>query len=47
MVGLDSEKVLNPEARAVQLHTLADIARDVEADEVFQTITKGINNTVN
>ncbi|KAF7493812.1 Uncharacterized protein SSS_07140 [Sarcoptes scabiei] len=45
MVGLDSEKVLNPEARAVQLHTLADIARDVEADEVFQTITKGINNT--
>jgi hypothetical protein len=39
---LDANHLLgnNPEARVTQIQTLADIARDVEADQVYQNIAR-------
>lgn len=37
---------MKPESRAVQLQALADIVKDVEADQVFQTVTRNVQNTV-
>jgi len=38
IAGLDANQLLSdrPEARVTQLQTLTDIARDVEADQVYQ-----------
>ncbi|OTF72220.1 DUF389 domain containing protein, partial [Euroglyphus maynei] len=45
--GIDSEQFMKPESRAVQLQALADIVKDVEADQVFQTVTRNVQNTDN
>lgn len=37
---------MKPEQRAAQLQALNDIAEDVEADQVFQTVTRSVHNTV-
>lgn len=44
IAGIDADQLLSdkPEARVTQMQTLADIARDVEADEVYQSI---VHNT--
>ena len=44
IAGLDKDDLLKPESRAVRLQTLADIAKDVQADAVYQTVTRGISN---
>ena len=42
IAGLNPEEFLSnkPEARVTQIQTLADIAKDVEADEVYRSIMK-------
>ncbi|KAH9527654.1 hypothetical protein DERF_001661 [Dermatophagoides farinae] len=45
--GYDSEQFMKPEQRAAQLQALNDIAEDVEADQVFQTVTRSVHNTDN
>ncbi|KAJ6222573.1 hypothetical protein RDWZM_001118 [Blomia tropicalis] len=47
IAGLDKNEFLKPESRAVQLHTLADIAKDVEADLVYRTVTRNMPITDN
>lgn len=37
---------MKPELRAIQLKALDDIAKDVEADQIFQTVTRSVHNTV-
>lgn len=49
MNGIDANELLSdkPEARVTQIQTLNDIVRDVEADEVYRSVTRtrlSVNN---
>lgn len=42
IAGFNSNELNPSEVRKIQMQTLLDIAKDVEADQIYQTVTKNI-----